>query len=113
VLKTLILDKALINKTEHGNSLSLGHFGFFAYFIWPFFKKTITALSRQPSGKKSEFLSRIGIGAKFFSPKDPLNVEVTKIKCVDAEEACNINISLTSPGEWILLFDFTSLNQFP
>ncbi|XP_027926780.1 protein NEOXANTHIN-DEFICIENT 1 isoform X2 [Vigna unguiculata] len=61
------------------------------------FSKTITALSRQPSGKKSEFLSRIGIGAKFFSPKDPLNVEVTKIKCVDAEEACNINISLTSP----------------
>ncbi|XP_052726821.1 protein NEOXANTHIN-DEFICIENT 1 isoform X2 [Vigna angularis] len=74
-----------------------GHFGYFAYFLWPFFKKTITAISRQPSAKKSEFLHRIGIGAKFSSPKDPLNVEVTKIKCADAEEACNINISLTSP----------------
>ncbi|WVY99736.1 hypothetical protein V8G54_025806 [Vigna mungo] len=95
----IILDKTLINKTEHGNSLSLGHFGYFAYFIWPFFKKTITAISRQPSGKKSEFLHRIGIGTKFSSPKDhPLNVEVTKIKCADAEEACNINITLTSPG---------------
>ncbi|BAT93182.1 hypothetical protein VIGAN_07210600 [Vigna angularis var. angularis] len=61
------------------------------------FSKTITAISRQPSAKKSEFLHRIGIGAKFSSPKDPLNVEVTKIKCADAEEACNINISLTSP----------------
>ncbi|XP_014523161.1 protein NEOXANTHIN-DEFICIENT 1 [Vigna radiata var. radiata] len=61
------------------------------------FSKTITAISRQPSGKKGEFLHRIGIGTKFSSPKDPLNVEVTKIKCADAEEACNINISLTSP----------------
>jgi len=24
----MILDKVLINKTEHGNSLSLGHFGY-------------------------------------------------------------------------------------
>ncbi|XP_068499723.1 protein NEOXANTHIN-DEFICIENT 1 isoform X2 [Phaseolus vulgaris] len=61
------------------------------------FSKTITAISRQPRGRKSEFLNRIGIGAKFSGPKDPLNVQVTKIKCVDAEETCNINISLTSP----------------
>ncbi|CAJ1957722.1 unnamed protein product [Sphenostylis stenocarpa] len=69
------------------------------------FSKTITANSRQQRGRKSGFLNRIG--AKFSSPKDPLNVEVTKIKCVDAEETCNINISLTSPvpslsfGHWV------------
>ncbi|KAK7335202.1 hypothetical protein VNO80_26978 [Phaseolus coccineus] len=61
------------------------------------FSKTITAISRQPRGRKSGFLNRIGIGAKFSGPKDPLNVQVTKIKCIDAEETCNINISLTSP----------------
>jgi len=85
-------------------------FWIFAYLIWLFFKKTITAISRQPRGRKSEFLNRIGIGAKFSGPKDPLNVQVTKIKCVDAEETCNINISLTSPGECIFfLLDFTAL----
>ncbi|RDX60633.1 Protein NEOXANTHIN-DEFICIENT 1, partial [Mucuna pruriens] len=71
------------------------------------FSKTITAISRQPRSRKSGFLNRIGIGAKFSTPKDPLNVQVTKIKCLDTKDTCNINISLTSPvlalgfGHWM------------
>ncbi|KAH1218265.1 Protein NEOXANTHIN-DEFICIENT 1 [Glycine max] len=71
------------------------------------FSKTITAISRQQREIKSGFLNRIGIGAKYSTPKDPLNVQVTKIKCLDAEDTCNINISLTSPvsalgiGHWM------------
>ncbi|XP_020226613.1 protein NEOXANTHIN-DEFICIENT 1 isoform X4 [Cajanus cajan] len=62
------------------------------------FSKANTAISREQRDKKSEFLNRIGIGAVFSTPKDPMNVQVTKIRCLDAEDTCNINISLTSPA---------------
>ncbi|XP_020226614.1 protein NEOXANTHIN-DEFICIENT 1 isoform X5 [Cajanus cajan] len=71
------------------------------------FSKANTAISREQRDKKSEFLNRIGIGAVFSTPKDPMNVQVTKIRCLDAEDTCNINISLTSPvpalglGHWM------------
>ncbi|TKY49254.1 carboxy-lyase protein [Spatholobus suberectus] len=71
------------------------------------FSRTITAISRQPRDRKSGFLNKIGIGAMFSTPKDPLNVQVTKIKCLEAEDTCNINISLTGPvpalgfGHWM------------
>ncbi|XP_027341603.1 protein NEOXANTHIN-DEFICIENT 1 isoform X2 [Abrus precatorius] len=71
------------------------------------FSKTIKAISKQPRGRRSGFFNMTGIDAKSSNPTDHLNVQVTKIKCLDAEDTCNINISLTSPvpalssGHWM------------
>ena len=79
------------------NSLIIDQMGR-AYMICLWFKQTITAISGQPRGRMSGILSMIGIGSMLCNPRDQhLNVHVTNIKCLDAEDTCNI--SLTSAGE--------------
>lgn len=60
------------------------------------FIQKVTAISNQPRGR-SGFLNMIGVGSEFWNRKEQQNVEVTKIKCLDTADNCNI--SLTSAGE--------------
>ncbi|KAI5440410.1 protein NEOXANTHIN-DEFICIENT 1 isoform X3 [Lathyrus oleraceus] len=53
------------------------------------FSKTITAVSRQSK-------SRSGFGSALRNSNDQQNVQITKIKSLDAEDTCNT--SLTSPA---------------
>ncbi|XP_058779482.1 protein NEOXANTHIN-DEFICIENT 1 isoform X2 [Vicia villosa] len=66
------------------------------------FSKTITAVSKQ-SESRSGFLNTIQIGSSFRNSNDQQNVQVTKIKSLDAEDTCNT--SLTSPAVPALKFD--------
>ncbi|KAL5081413.1 hypothetical protein RYX36_009834 [Vicia faba] len=66
------------------------------------FSKTITAVSRQ-SKSRSGFLNRIQFGSAICNSNDQQNVQVTKIKSLDAADTCNI--SLTSPAVSALKFD--------
>ncbi|XP_057453420.1 protein NEOXANTHIN-DEFICIENT 1 isoform X2 [Lotus japonicus] len=56
------------------------------------FSKTITAISRQPKDNMNGFFNMIGTGAKFCNPKEHLNVQETKIRCVDAADTYNISL---------------------
>ncbi|KAL1349889.1 protein NEOXANTHIN-DEFICIENT 1 isoform X4 [Arachis hypogaea] len=68
------------------------------------FSKTIRAISGEPSDRSSGFLNMIGIGSiSCNNQRDQgLNVEVIKIKCLEAADACNISLT-SADGEWIWL----------
>ncbi|XP_052108057.1 protein NEOXANTHIN-DEFICIENT 1 isoform X2 [Arachis duranensis] len=59
------------------------------------FSKTIRAISGEPSDRSSGFLNMIGIGSiSCNNQRDQgLNVEVIKIKCLEAADACNISLT--------------------
>ncbi|CAL0314752.1 unnamed protein product [Lupinus luteus] len=57
------------------------------------FSKTIEAIQRQPRGIMSGFSDMIGINDMFFNPKDHMNVQVTKVKCLDQADSCNISLT--------------------
>lgn len=59
-------------------------------------EQTITAVSRQ-SKSRSGFLNTIQFGSALRNSNDQQNVQITKIKSLDAEDTCNT--SLISPGE--------------
>ncbi|CAK8534906.1 unnamed protein product [Lathyrus sativus] len=58
------------------------------------FSKTITAVSRQ-SKSRSGFLNTMQFGSAFRNSNDQQNVQITKIKSLDAADTCDT--SLTSP----------------
>ncbi|XP_057725830.1 protein NEOXANTHIN-DEFICIENT 1 isoform X2 [Arachis stenosperma] len=68
------------------------------------FSKTIRAISGEPSDRSSGFLNMIGIGSiSCNNQRDQgLNVEVIKIKCLEAADACNISLtSADGTNSWM------------
>ncbi|XP_020965009.1 protein NEOXANTHIN-DEFICIENT 1 isoform X3 [Arachis ipaensis] len=68
------------------------------------FSKTIRAISGESSDRSSGFLNMIGIGSiSCNNQRDQgLNVEVIKIKCLEAADACNISLtSADGTNSWM------------
>ncbi|KAE9585117.1 putative acetoacetate decarboxylase beta barrel domain-containing protein [Lupinus albus] len=63
------------------------------------FSKTIEAIARQPRGRMKEFSNMIGINDMFCNPNDHhMNVQVTKVKCLDQADSCNISLTSSVPA---------------
>ncbi|KAJ7957489.1 Protein NEOXANTHIN-DEFICIENT 1 [Quillaja saponaria] len=61
------------------------------------FSKKITAIPRQTKSRSSGFQTMIGLGAIFSSPRDHMDVQVTEIKCPEATDISNINLTTIVP----------------
>uniref|UniRef100_A0A7N2L904 Protein NEOXANTHIN-DEFICIENT 1 n=1 Tax=Quercus lobata TaxID=97700 RepID=A0A7N2L904_QUELO len=70
------------------------------------FSKRITAITSPPKSKDIGFLSMVGMGAAFCSPREHMNVQVTEINIPDTKDICNIN--LTCVGELVKVIPFST-----
>jgi len=69
-------------------------------------KQRITAITSPPKSKDIGFLSMVGMGAAFCSPREHMNVQVTEINIPDTKDICNIN--LTCVGELVKVIPFST-----
>ncbi|XP_061991795.1 protein NEOXANTHIN-DEFICIENT 1 isoform X4 [Rosa rugosa] len=62
------------------------------------FSKRITAVSRKPKTKQSEFLNLIGMKGGFSDPREQVNVQVTEIMGQASKDTCNVNLTTFVPA---------------
>ncbi|KAM5568337.1 hypothetical protein ABKV19_016085 [Rosa sericea] len=62
------------------------------------FSKRITAVSRKPKTKQSEFLNLIGMKGGFSDPGEQVNVQVTEIMGQASKDTCNVNLTSFVPA---------------
>ncbi|XP_040374032.1 protein NEOXANTHIN-DEFICIENT 1 isoform X3 [Rosa chinensis] len=62
------------------------------------FSKRITAVSRKPKTKQSEFLNLIGMEGGFSDPGEQVNVQVTEIMGQASKDTCNVNLTTFVPA---------------